>query len=69
MFYCINQTIFTAEADVNLQPPMGMNRKPYMELNTNDLGYPMLPDLADWPKKGMDKKALIQSYVVMAYRK
>lgn len=53
---------------MNVQPPTGTNRKPYMELDTNDLGYPVLPDPMDWPKKGMEKKALIRSYVVMAYR-
>lgn len=47
----------------------GSNRKPYVELATNDEGHPMLPDPSEWPSKGMDKKSLVRSYVAVAYRK
>lgn len=53
---------------MNVHPPTGTNRKPYWELEIDEAGHPLLPDPEDWPTKGMDKKALIRSYVVMAYR-
>ena len=60
--------MFSAEAEVNLHPSTGTNRKPYWELEIDESGHPLLPDLEDWPTKWMQKKALIRSYVVMAYR-
>lgn len=65
----LNHHPLPAEADETiLIPPTGMNRKPYMELERDEDGHPVLPDRDDWPKKGIDKKALIRSYVVVAYR-
>jgi hypothetical protein len=45
------------------------SRKPYLQLETDDDGHPLLPDPSEWPKKGMDKKSLVRSYVAIAYRK
>jgi hypothetical protein len=59
----------SAEGDeTKVIPPTGTNRKPYVELETDDDGHPVLPNRDEWPKKGIDKKALIRSYVVVAYR-
>ena len=45
----------------------GTKRKPYLDVETDGDGHPMLPDPSEWPKKGMDKKSLIRSYVAVAY--
>jgi hypothetical protein len=41
--------------------------KLYIQLDTDGDGNPLLPELTEWPSKGMDKKALIRSYVGSAY--
>lgn len=59
--------IATAE-EVKFQPPIGTSsRKPYVQLETDAKGNPLLPEPTEWPSKGMDKKALIRSYVGSAY--
>ena len=47
----------------------GSNQKPYLNLETNDEGHLILPEQSQWLKKGMDKKALVRSYVTVAYCK
>ena len=55
--------------EAKFQPPSGTSsRKPYIQLDTDVNGNPLLPDPTEWPSKGMDKKALIRSYVGSAYR-
>jgi len=55
--------------DCEVFPQQGSNQKPYMNLETDDEGHLILPERSQWPKKGMDKKALVRSYVAVAYRK
>ena len=45
----------------------GTKWKPYLDVETDGDGHPMLLDPSEWPKKGMDKKSLIRSYVAVAY--
>ena len=47
--------------------PKPSNRKPYLELDIDDDGNPILPDPLEWPQKVTDKKALMRSYIVVAY--
>jgi hypothetical protein len=51
----------------NMITSSGTNRKPYLDLEMDEEGHPILPDPSEWPKKGMEKKALIRSYVAVAY--
>lgn len=44
------------------------SRKPYVEIETDEDGHPLLPDRSEWPQKSMEKKSLIRSYVAVAYR-
>ena len=66
----IHNCISSATNDeARFQPPIRTSsRKPYIQLDRDDDGNPLLPDIAEWPSKGMDKKALIRSYVGAAYR-
>jgi hypothetical protein len=41
--------------------------KPYVEMETDDDGHPLLPDWSEWPKKSLDRKSLIWSYVAVAH--
>ena len=43
------------------------SRKPYVEMETDEDGHPLLPDRSEWPKKSLDRKSLIRSYVAVAY--
>ena len=60
---------FVESDDTKLVQPKPSNRKPYMELDIDDDGKPILPDPLEWPQKATDKKALMRSYIVVAYRK
>jgi hypothetical protein len=44
------------------------SQKLYVEMETNNDGHPLLSDQSEWPKKSLDRKSLIQSYVAVAYR-
>jgi len=62
-----NKSAESEDCEVVVQ--QGSNRKPYLNFETDDEGHPILPERSQWPKKGMDKKALVRSYVAVAYRK
>jgi len=57
----------TETEDTKTTMHIGTSRKPYLNLETDHDGNPLLPDREDWPKKSMEKKLLIQSYVAVAY--
>jgi len=61
---CITQKLWTQRPRCTL----AQVEKPYLNLETDHDGNPLLPDCEDWPKKSMEKKSLIRSYVAVAYR-
>lgn len=63
------EQLIEAADDSALMVQSSTHRKPYMEVDVDEHGHPLLPNPDEWPKKGTERKALVRSYVAVAYRK
>ena len=63
------EQLIEAADDSILKVQTSTHQKPYMSVEVDENGHLLLPNPDEWPKNGMEWKALIRSYVAVAYHK